>query len=590
MKKINNKIKLVVWDLDETFWDGTLSEEKIIPIEKNIELVKKLTNRGIVNSICSKNNYDDVKKKLVELQLWDYFVFPQISWNPKGQVLKNLIEVMNLRQENVLFLDDNLLNLEEALYFLPKLNVLTPNYISTLFTHSLLIGKDDSSHSRLSQYKNLEKKHLDFEFSKLSNIDFLKESNIKVSIFSDSLNEIDRLHELVERTNQLNFTKSRVSKEGLIKEITEEGVKSGYISVTDKYGEYGISGFYLIKNNELKHFLFSCRTMNMFIESWLYKELGSPQLKVNGNVATPLNMEIDLSFISKNLKQEPISKIKDKLNRVPNVLMLGGCDLDQVVFYLNYKEMYTEFNYVNELNLNVHKDHTLLLKQFKNFKIAFEKVINNIPVLNIKDVNLKINSIDWSILIFSPLNDYSRGLYEHKRTGFILPFDSFNIDWTNEANWKEIPAHLKEVPMTFLMYLKKEFKFLGPISPEQFKKNIEWLLDTYKKKKFIFLTGSELEFNKGKLWEKNMHLRHKQMNDVLMSFEMNDNVKLIKVNDVIKDLSFMTDNIRHYTKLGYKLISDKIIFEMKDWVGEEITANNKLKVLFKKTLNKIKQL
>ena len=34
-----NKIKLVIWDLDETFWKGTLSEEGIEVIEKNILII-----------------------------------------------------------------------------------------------------------------------------------------------------------------------------------------------------------------------------------------------------------------------------------------------------------------------------------------------------------------------------------------------------------------------------------------------------------------------------------------------------------------------------------------------------------------------
>ena len=48
------KIKLVIWDLDDTFWNGVLSEDKVTFNERNIEIVKTLTDRGIVNSICSK--------------------------------------------------------------------------------------------------------------------------------------------------------------------------------------------------------------------------------------------------------------------------------------------------------------------------------------------------------------------------------------------------------------------------------------------------------------------------------------------------------------------------------------------------------
>ena len=49
------KVKLVIWDLDETFWEGTLtSENPITPIKQNFIAIGKLTDIGIINSICSK--------------------------------------------------------------------------------------------------------------------------------------------------------------------------------------------------------------------------------------------------------------------------------------------------------------------------------------------------------------------------------------------------------------------------------------------------------------------------------------------------------------------------------------------------------
>ena len=56
-----SKIKLVVWDLDDTFWSGTISEGEIKPSADNIQLVRDLTDCGIINSICSKNDFEVVK-------------------------------------------------------------------------------------------------------------------------------------------------------------------------------------------------------------------------------------------------------------------------------------------------------------------------------------------------------------------------------------------------------------------------------------------------------------------------------------------------------------------------------------------------
>ena len=95
-----SKIKLVIWDLDDTFWKGTLSEGPIVSIAENIQLVRDLTDRGIVNSICSKNDYKPTVQKLKELEVDDLFVFKSIDWTPKGQRISKLIKDMGLRPVN----------------------------------------------------------------------------------------------------------------------------------------------------------------------------------------------------------------------------------------------------------------------------------------------------------------------------------------------------------------------------------------------------------------------------------------------------------------------------------------------------------
>ena len=77
------QVKLVIWDLDNTFWKGTLSEGAIEYDKHNHETVIALAGRGIMSAICSKNNYDDVRQYLVQQSIWDYFVFSKIAWQPK---------------------------------------------------------------------------------------------------------------------------------------------------------------------------------------------------------------------------------------------------------------------------------------------------------------------------------------------------------------------------------------------------------------------------------------------------------------------------------------------------------------------------
>lgn len=600
MFKLENKIKLVIWDLDETFWKGTLSEEGIKYNQKNHDLVIELTNRGIVNSICSKNNFDNVKETLLNYGIWEYFVFSAIDWQPKGLMIKQIIEKMGLRAVNVLFIDDNLLNLNEVIHMNPNINVCEPKFIKDLLALKYLEGKDDKKHSRLIQYKNLEKKVVDFELSTGSNIDFLKESNITVCLKHDCEKEIDRIHELVERTNQLNFTKKRVEKDILLEQFKDQSIESGYISVKDRYGDYGITGFYMIIDNKLEHFLFSCRTLNMYIESWLYKKIGKPELVIVGDVTSTLELNEDISFIkelcSVNYNNaEPTIKLSGEPDISSKVLFIGGCDLDQVIYYLNSSSIETEFNYVNNHNISVHKDNTILLKQFTNYKEDYNNIIERIAILDINDVESKLNTIDWSVLIFSPLNDYSRGLYKHNKTGFILPFDAFNIDWTDKNNWENIPKHLISLPKSFLELLRNEFTFLGPISPTEFKENLLWLINKFSNKQFIFLNGSEQKIENAAVWENNMHIRHKEMNNILKELEeIKNNVIILDVNKIITNSDDHSDNIRHYKKNIYKRISEEILTLLKKLKYTSIKQNSGLKVtlnsLIQRVVNKLKRI
>jgi FkbH-like protein len=141
---LENKVKLVVWDLDDTFWNGTLAEGEIAPIESNVELVKTLTARGIIQSICSKNDVDQARAQLIAIGVYDYFVFPRISFSPKGQVITQLIEEIALRAENVLFIDDNRSNLEEVKHFNPGIMTAHPaDVLEQLLAHPNLAGKPD---------------------------------------------------------------------------------------------------------------------------------------------------------------------------------------------------------------------------------------------------------------------------------------------------------------------------------------------------------------------------------------------------------------------------------------------------------------
>src|SRR5690242_10504981 len=84
-------IKCVVWDLDHTLWDGTLAEDGQVCLREHIiEIIKVLDSRGILHSIASKNDYKTTMRKLEELGIEQYFLYPQISWNAKSLAVETI--------------------------------------------------------------------------------------------------------------------------------------------------------------------------------------------------------------------------------------------------------------------------------------------------------------------------------------------------------------------------------------------------------------------------------------------------------------------------------------------------------------------
>jgi FkbH-like protein len=335
---IENKVKLVIWDLDETFWRGTLTEGGISFIDSNIEIVRELSLRGIVNSICSKNDFEQAKAKLVECGIWDHFVFPSIRFDPKGKAISEMIEGAALRPQNVLFLDDNPSNLEEARFFNPGIMAAHPaDVLGGLLDHPNLAGKPDPELTRLKQYRFLQHKVDERSASDLSNEDFLRASNIRVRIDPDVEVHFDRVVELINRTNQLNFTKVRLETEEALQAFRAElsetfGMHAGCVFAVDNYGDYGLIGFYLGKRrartNELLHFVFSCRTMNMGIEQHVYEMLGRPEIEIARPVSYDLDVHARIDWINAGdasgaAAEAPAEKL----------VLLGGCDLLQLASY-----------------------------------------------------------------------------------------------------------------------------------------------------------------------------------------------------------------------------------------------------------------
>lgn len=324
-----SKLKLVIWDLDETLWQGTLSEGAVTLPEKHTQLLRDMVDAGVMCSICSKNDAPAVDAKLTELGIAGLFVFCSVNWAPKGERVRQIVKEMNLREPNVMFIDDNASNRGEVAHSCPAMAVEDVDVIDSLsecFRHA---EKKDLAHSRLEQYRLLEQKR-DFKASYPSNEAFLAESQIHVELGTDCENHLERIAELVIRSNQLNFTKVRSTPQELAALLKEDAVESGYVTVKDRFGDYGIVGFYAVADRRLIHFVFSCRILGRGIEQYVYKKLGQPKLEIVGDVSADV-LSPDPYWIAEG----PIRQAEESLASIQKKLLIkGSCDMSQMFSYI----------------------------------------------------------------------------------------------------------------------------------------------------------------------------------------------------------------------------------------------------------------
>ena len=121
--------------------------------------------------------------------------------------------------------------------------------------------------------------------------DFLKSCNITVEIRPDGPADFERIVELVQRTNQLNFSGRKYSRDD-ISAILGDPTRGRYVvAVSDKFGSYGTVGFCLARHADdgvyVEDFMLSCRVQGKFIEQALFWYLtefrgsAAPQIHVD---------------------------------------------------------------------------------------------------------------------------------------------------------------------------------------------------------------------------------------------------------------------------------------------------------------------
>lgn len=287
--------RLIVLDLDNTLWGGVVGEngwqglrlgghDHVGEAFREFQLaLKSLSNRGVQLAISSKNDeavaLEAIDKHPEMILKRDDFVSWRINWNDKAVNIAELAEEINLGLESIVFIDDN--PAERSRVSDALQGVLVPDwpedpsmYVETL--HSLrcfentTITKEDRARTTL--YIS-ERKRRDIKYNVKNNDDWLRRLGTIVTASHVNSNNISRVTQLFNKTNQLNLSTRRLSEQEIIAWLDNKTRSMMAISVTDQFGDMGLVGVISVEASGLKgrlvDFVLSCRVMGRQVEETL---------------------------------------------------------------------------------------------------------------------------------------------------------------------------------------------------------------------------------------------------------------------------------------------------------------------------------
>lgn len=282
--------KLLLLDLDNTLWGGLAGEHDIAPIVlseehsglayKNLQRVlTQMQRQGVLLAIVSKNNEQDAMKLIEEhphmVLRKDAFAAMRINWKQKHENILEIAGELNLGTDSFVFWDDNPAERELVRQLLPEVTVPEfpdkPEELAAAMTEVYrkyfqkpVVTAEDRE--KTAQYAaNAARRRLEGTVSSFE--EYLEQLEIVVTRVEPQ-KHLERLTQLVNKTNQFNLTTKRYTQSGMAELLQDRKKKIYLYNVADSFGDNGIVAAVIVDLQEavVEEFVMSCRVMGKQIE------------------------------------------------------------------------------------------------------------------------------------------------------------------------------------------------------------------------------------------------------------------------------------------------------------------------------------
>lgn len=255
--------KCIVLDCDNTLWGGVVGEEGLTGIALGEDFpgnvyvafqrqLLALQEQGVMLAIASKNDPEVV---------WEVFdrhdamvlrrahlAAHAVNWEPKSANIYAIAKQLNIGLDSMVFIDDSPYELAEVIGTCPGITGLqTPDeraYLpallpehAELFDH-LTVSDEDRQRTTMMQAQSAR---TSLEEG-LTHEAFLDALGLKVRVFPVAEQHVQRVAQLINKTNQFNLTTRRRTQDEVAALMDDPAWLVLAVDVSDRFGGYGLVG------------------------------------------------------------------------------------------------------------------------------------------------------------------------------------------------------------------------------------------------------------------------------------------------------------------------------------------------------------
>ncbi len=289
--KASRTLKVIAVDCDNTLWGGVIGEDGVEKIQISEDFpgrcyrqfqyeLLNLKNSGFLLCLLSKNNLSEVEEVFNShdgmVLKWEDIAAFRVNWESKSLNLVSLAKELNLGVDSFVFVDDSSFEIEEMRQALPSVRSLQVPadlekfpaiFQGIIALNPLSVTVEDVNRSKMIKAERVRTNL----FENYDESDFLSQLNLELILSVIEPQDLERISQLVTKTNQFNLTTKRFSLADLSSFVTSPNKSAVVGRLQDRFGEYGLIAVVFLEDLstdtiKVSNFIVSCRALGRGIE------------------------------------------------------------------------------------------------------------------------------------------------------------------------------------------------------------------------------------------------------------------------------------------------------------------------------------